>query len=171
MARKSRDFQDLMRQNNSSRKNRQHIEELRDKMLEEGTFAEYAANMVIEPQGLEKMSDIMGRFIEPYADTVDNLRDFEALFSLAAIAWNIALMPDHKKKEKMDTLLAELFQDKDGETQEVTKEIITNLIARKQKYFSHVKRLIMDFKITGTKKKYHISVASTFIDNDEQHNE
>ncbi|HLO88664.1 MAG TPA: hypothetical protein VK203_27145 [Nostocaceae cyanobacterium] len=163
MARKSRDFKDLMRENTSSQNSQKHIEALRDKMLEEGTLAEYASNMVIQPKGTEKMSDIMKRFVEPYEDTVDNLRDFRSLFSLAAIAWNAALMADSEQKEEIDILLEESLQGKDAEVQQFTRQIIAELIARKKKHFSHIKRFIVDFDITETREQYHIAVVSTLL--------
>ena len=49
MARKSKDFNELMKQKQSSQDKHKNLEALREKMQEEGIFGDLAANMVIEP--------------------------------------------------------------------------------------------------------------------------
>ncbi|WP_168506717.1 hypothetical protein [Anabaena sp. UHCC 0187] len=42
--------------------------------------------------------------------------------------------------------------------------MIAELIARKHQYFSHIKRLIMDFDVKQSGQRYDISVASTLLE-------
>ena len=85
MARKSKDFKDLMKQGQSSQDKQKSLEALRKKM-EEGGFGELAANIPIEPKGAPKMSEILQQFVAPYLDNVRTLRRRKTLFSLAVIA-------------------------------------------------------------------------------------
>ncbi|WP_353933383.1 hypothetical protein WJM97_23145 (plasmid) [Okeanomitos corallinicola TIOX110] len=163
MARKSRDFKDLMQEKQSSQKKRKNLEALRNKMSE-GVFGELAANMPIEPKGAIKMSEVMKDFIAPYMDSIDNLKELKAFFSLAAIAWNAAVIPESDKKEVLDAFVQQQLLVCDPETQRETREIIAELIARKRQHFSHIKRLIMDFDVTQSGQRYDISVASTLLE-------
>ncbi|MFM6136943.1 MAG: hypothetical protein ACKPCP_22815, partial [Sphaerospermopsis kisseleviana] len=130
MARKSKDFQNLIKQQESSQNKQKNLEALREKM-KGGAFGELAANMAIEPKGAVKMSEVMEDFIAPYMDTIDNLQQLRSFFSLAAIAWNAAVLPKSEEKEVLDTFLQKQLLLYDQETQQTTKEIIDELIARK----------------------------------------
>jgi hypothetical protein len=162
MARKSKDFQDLIKQQESSQNKQKNLEALREKM-KGGAFGKLTANMAIEPKGAVKMSEVMEDFIAPYMGAIDNLQKLRSFFCLAAIAWNTAVLPESEEKEVLDTILQKQLFLYDRETQETTKEIIDELIARKHQHFSDIKRFIMDFEITETKQQYNISVASTLL--------
>ncbi|MFM6135982.1 MAG: hypothetical protein ACKPCP_17815, partial [Sphaerospermopsis kisseleviana] len=117
MARKSKDFKDLMKQKQSSQDKQKNLEALREKM-QGGVFGELAANMPIEPKGAIKMSDVLKQFVAPYLDTVHNLQQCKALLSLAAIAWNAAVMPESEQKTILDTFLEQQFSNQDAEIQQ-----------------------------------------------------
>ena len=163
MARKSKDFKDLIKQEQSSQDKHKNLELLRDKMQEEGIFGDLAANMVIEPKGEVKMSEVLKQFVEPYRDTVHNLQQCKSLLSLAGIAWNAALMSESEQQSIVDEFLEESLVTDDAQTKQDTKEIIAELIARKNQHFSHIKRLIMDFDVKQFGQRYDISVASTLV--------
>jgi len=170
MAKKSKDFKDLMRQRQSSQNKHKNLEALRQKMQEEGVFGELAANMVIEPKGAIKMSDVLKQFVAPYLDTVHNLKQCKALLSLGVVAWNASLLSksdDEVLKAIVDEFLEESLLTDDAQTKQDTREIITELIARKNQHFSHIKRLIMDFDVKQSGQRYDISVASTLLKNPE----
>ena len=163
MARKSKDFNELMKQKQSSQEKHKNLEALREKM-QDGVFGELAANMVIEPKGAIKMSDVLKQFVDPYLHTVHNLKQCKALLSLAAIAWNAAVMPESEQKTILDTFLEQQLSSQDAETQQGVTQMITELITRKNQHFSHIKRLIMDFDVTESGQRYDISVASTLLE-------
>ena len=162
MARKSKDFKDLMKQKQSSQDKQKNLEALREKM-QGGVFGELAANIPIEPKGAIKMSEVLQQFVEPYLDTVHNLKQCKALLSLAAIAWNAAVMPESEQKTILDTFLEQQLSSQDAETQQEVTQMITELITRKNQHFSHIKRLIMDFDVKQFGQRYDISVASTLV--------
>ena len=167
MARKSKDFKDLMKQKQSSQDKRKNLEALRKKMVE-GGFGELAANMPIEPKGAPKMSEILQQFVAPYLDdNVSTLRRRKALFSLAAIAWNTALATESEKQPILEAFLEKHLPTEDAETQHQVRQMIDELIARKHQHFSDNKYFILDFQITETGQRYDISVASTLFKNPE----
>jgi hypothetical protein len=137
------------------------MESLKQKMSE-GILGELAANMVIEPKGVERMSDALHEFVAPYLKPGYNLKRRQALFSLAAIAWNAALISD--QEPRLNQFLTESLLSYDPQTRRDAKKLIDELIDRKIKYFSHIKRLIVGFEVTETKDEYHLSVASTGLE-------
>ena len=153
-----------MKQKQSSQEKHKNLEALREKM-QGGVFGELAANIPIEPKGAIKMSEVLQQFVEPYLDTVHNLKQCKALLSLAAIAWNAAVMPESEQKTILDTFLEQQLSSQDAETQQAITQIIDELIARKHQHFSDNKYFILDFQITETGQRYDISVASTLLAN------
>jgi hypothetical protein len=163
MAKKSKDFKDLMKQKQNSQDKQKNLEALRKKM-EEGGFWKLAANMPIEPKGVPKMSEILQQFVAPYLDNVSTLRRRKALFSLAAIAWNTALATESEKQPILEAFLEKHLPTEDAETQHQVRQMIDELIARKHQHFSDNKYFILDFQITETGQRYDISVASTLLE-------
>ena len=163
MARKSKDFNELMKQKQSSQEKHKNLEALREKM-QGGVFGELAANIPIEPKGAPKMSEILQQFVAPYLDNVHTSKRRKSLFSLAVIAWNAAVMPESQQKTTLDTFLEQQLSNQDAETQQGVTQMITELITRKNQHFSHIKRLIMDFDVKQSGQRYDISVASTLLE-------
>jgi hypothetical protein len=171
MARKSKGFHELIKQEQSSQGKQKNLEALREKM-QEGVFGELAANMVIEPKGAIKMSDVLKQFVDPYLHTVHNLKQCKALLSLGVVAWNASLLSESEQKSTVDEFLKALIDEfleeslatDDVQTKQDTREIITELITRKNQHFSNIKRMIMDFDVTKSGQRYDISVASTLLE-------
>jgi hypothetical protein len=161
MARKSKGFQELVKKGKSSQNNYKSMESLKQKMSE-GVFGELGATMVIAPKGVPKMSEALHEFVNPYLKPEYNLKRRQALFSLAAIAWNASLMSE---QSMLDNFLTESLLSQDSESQQDVRKLIDELIARKIKYFSHIKRLIVNFEVTESRDEYHLSVASTEVGN------
>jgi len=50
--------------------------------------------LVIEnPPGIEKMSDLLSEFAEPYVEFASTEEDYKGLIGMAALAWNLAACP------------------------------------------------------------------------------
>jgi DNA-directed RNA polymerase beta' subunit len=162
MARKSKGFQELVKGGQSAQNKSKSLESLKQKMSE-GILGELAASMVMEPKGVERMSEALHEFVAPYLKPEYNLKRRQSLFSLGAIAWNAALMSD--QKSMLNQFLTESLLSYDPQTRRHTRKLIDELIDRKIKYFSHIKRLIVDFEVTETRDEYHLSVASTEVEN------
>lgn len=163
MARQSKEFQGLLRQKKQSQHRQKSLEELAQKLKASG-LGEMASDMVIEPQGAEKMSEVLRQFIAPYMNTVNHTSDYRSLLDLAVIAWNASLFPKAKQQEMIDQIFEEKLFKGDKEAQREVKEILWELIARKNQYFANIKRLIVEFNFKDTGNDYHLSVASTLFE-------
>ncbi len=161
MPRKSKGFQNSVKPGLSSRNKYKSIESLKSKMSE-GIFEELGAKVVIEPKGVPKMSEALHELVSPYLKPEYKLKRRKALFSLGAIAWNAALMSD---QQMFDQFLRDSLLNYAPESQEDVRTLIDELIARKIKYFPHINRLIVNFEVTETRYDYHLSVASTGLEN------
>ncbi len=107
------------------------------------------------------MSEVLEEFVEPYLDFAQNRSQREKLFSIAVIAWNLATIPEDERQPMIDQLIKVGLKGNDPLAQQDTREIIDELIARKQKFFAKNKRYIVDFQLQNAGKQFHLSVAST----------
>ncbi|WP_026735873.1 hypothetical protein [Fischerella sp. PCC 9605] len=61
-----------------------------------------------------------------------------------------------------------IFEEKifkgDKQAQQEVKEIISELMARKNQYFAKIKRFIVQYNLKDTGEEYHLSVASTLFE-------
>ena len=104
-----------------------------------------------------KMSEVLEDFIEPYKQFAETKEAYQKLLTTAVAAWNVMLFPEKERSSRLDDLLATLPKDvrKDG------KQIIEELMVRKERFFSQYKRMIIDFEIRGVGGDWHLSVMST----------
>ena len=106
------------------------------------------------------MSEVLGRFIEPYVDETENLGQYEKLVALAASAWNAALMPADQRAAFINDMLP-IFP---AEDQARARSFLNELIRRKQTYFADINRYIIDYRVTDLGDSYHLAVASSMPD-------
>ncbi len=118
---------------------------------------------VINPPGLEKMSDVMWQFIEPYTGFAEHLAEMERLVVIAAMAWNAAIMSDEDSEQFQQKMITSL----PAEARENAKAVIEDLIQRKQRTFADNKRMIVNMKVTDTGDGFHLAVASFMPGDDE----
>ena len=104
-----------------------------------------------------KMSEVLKEFIAPYREIANTEEAFRKLLVTAVIAWNTALFPTEERKTHLEKVL-EAFPE---EVRADGRAIISELIERKQRYFSEYKRMIIDYEVTDTEKGYHLVVIST----------
>jgi len=103
------------------------------------------------------MSDVLEEFVEPYRQFAETEDAYRKLLMLAIVAWNVTLFAEKDRLSSLDELLATLPE----EAREDGREIIRELMARKQRFFSQHRRMIIDFELTGTAEDWHLSVMST----------
>ena len=158
MARKSKEFGELLKPKKSSQSQEKFLERFKS-TLERGPVG--GEKIVISPPGEAKMSDVLTDFVAPYRIEVDSEVAYQRLLELAIMAWNTALLPEPEQPEMIDRMLAEGFAKVNKELKQEFKDILEQFIVRKNQYFSENKRLIIDFELKDTRKDYHLSVAST----------
>jgi hypothetical protein len=75
----------------------------------------------------------------------------------AVIAWNTALFSAEEREAHLEKML-EAFPE---EVRADGRAIISELIERKERYFSEYRRMIIDYEVTDTGEDYHLIVIST----------
>lgn len=159
MKRKSKGFGEVLKLQRADKTHQKELEKFQQK-VQNGSLGEKFAGMVTNPKGEVKMSAVLEDFVEPYLDVAQNPSEREKLFGIAVIAWNLAITPEHQRQSMIDQLLR-MSAENDPLAQQDMREMIDELITRKQNFFAKNQRYIVDFQLQYTGKKYHLSVAST----------
>jgi hypothetical protein len=118
--------------------------------------------LIVSPPGEAKMSEVLEEFVEPYWEFNETKKDTIRLLTLATLAWNMALLSPAQQQEMMDQVLTDEIVEGDQELKAKIQELIQELIARKNRYFSQYRRMIVDFDLKDQGNgHYYLSVAST----------
>jgi hypothetical protein len=118
------------------------------------------SRVVRTPAGQEKMSEVLEEFVAPYRDQTDSEDAFRALLHLGMLAWNAAMLPEDERQDVVEELLREGFSSAPKKVQAEAREIVENLIRRKQEHFAANQRPIVSFELTDTGSEYRLFVAS-----------
>lgn len=161
MARKSKGFSELLHQKqHKEQKISESFERLQQK-VKESVGEEVSRNMVFNPTEVNKMSDVLEEFIDPYIQATNGKSELENLLKIAVLTWNIALMPPEERQDAIDSILSEMASETDRKVLEDLQTVITDLIDRKDRYFSSCRRSITSFDLQDQGDGYFLSVAST----------
>ncbi len=117
--------------------------------------------VVVEPSGVAKMSEVLEAFVAPYlalADTEDATRK---LLMLAVVAWNASFLTEEEQRKMVDDITSKVMSAATREDKEDFSELVSTLVERKRAYFSEYTRRIISFELTDTGRDYHLSVVST----------
>lgn len=104
-----------------------------------------------------KMSDVLEEFVEPYQQFAETEEAYRKLLTTAIVAWNVMLFPEKDRFSRLDELLDTLPEV----VREDGRQIIKELMVRKERFFSQYRRMILDFEVKDTGNKWHLSVIST----------
>jgi hypothetical protein len=114
--------------------------------------------VMVNPAGTEKMSEVILRFAEPFKDAYGMVS--KAMLEIAIIIWNASFMPEEMQRKALEDVVSVFPQD-DREARRDMLLIAQMLLERKKQYFSENKRLIMDYHIRESADSIHIDVVST----------
>jgi len=114
--------------------------------------------VIVNPAGTEKMSEVILRFAEPLKDDYGIVP--KAMIEMAIIMWNASFMPKDMQMKAMADII-NVFPRDDREARREMLLTVNMLLERKKKYFSNNKRLIMDYHITESAHRIHLNVVST----------
>jgi len=103
------------------------------------------------------MSEVLLDFIEPYTRRAHSEDEFRNVMRLGLVAWNTALLPKERQVETIERFIDEAVHDGADNFRQVVYEIIE----RKQRWFAQIKRLILKYHLTVTENGPHLSVIST----------
>jgi len=109
------------------------------------------------PSGGVKMSEVLEEFVEPYRELVETEEAYWKLLTTAIVAWNVTLFPEKDRLSRLDELVITLPED----VREDGRQLIEELMVRKERFFSQYRRMIIDFEVADTAGEWHLSVMST----------
>jgi len=120
---------------------------------------------IVPPHDGVKMSKVLERFVEPYQKFAETEDAYRKLLAMALIAWNTALFPKRERSTSIKEVLVAMPEDlrDDG------NQIIQDLMARKDKFFSQYRRMILDYELVDTGGSLHLSVVSTITRKPHRH--
>ncbi len=158
MAKKSKAFSELLRLQKMSQGSEKPLKSFEKKLREKSSaFKE----IVVSPSGEVTMSEVLEDFVEPYRESPETKESMRRLLTLGTIAWNLALSPESKRQGMIDRVFNKDLLNGDEKLKAEIQGLIEELIARKNRYFSENRRMIVDFELKELGNDYHISVAST----------
>lgn len=163
MAGKSKGFKELLMQKKAS-EDKQKIMQKMKREIESNNNTE----VIVEPEGYEKMSDVIIKFLQPYIIKLRNPEEYRKLVVIGILAWNASLMTQKERKEMINEIVSQSIAYGETEAQTAMIEIVNELIQRKEKHFSHIKRYITDYKLTKTGKEFNLSIVSSLIDDKDE---
>lgn len=161
MAKKSKGFRELLKENHRSADRTQQSLNRFDQRFKQGPFGQKVEGIIQNPKGQVKMSEVLEAFVEPYLKEAQSFERQYALFELAIIAWNLAIMSEADRQTAQDELLDSLVAVKKNLQKADLADFLDELIDRKLKLFRNNRRLIMDFQLEDGGDQFHLSVAST----------
>ena len=148
------------RQKLARKRRRKQEARQRRKRKQPGSQRESA--LLLAPGGV-RMSDVLKQFVRPYNHLVDSEEAFRKLLTLGMLAWNAAMQPDGRQEQMVDEVLNEAVGEESWEAQTAAREIVDELIERKQRYFAQYRRPIIDFRLTDLGDQYHLTVISALV--------
>lgn len=107
-----------------------------------------------------KMSEVLMEFIGPLAEVDKSDENRRKSLAIGVIAWNLALAPETKRKKLLEETLVDLFKLNKSSKEEM-QTVFKFLIDRKERYFAHINRFIVEYNVTGSGDSLHLSVIST----------
>lgn len=160
MANKSKGFSELLKQQRRGKTRQDAMRDLEDS-IQQGPLGKEAISIVRDPKGHAKMSDVLDEFVEPYEDDEMTLDQRQNLYGIAVIAWNLALLPEAERKDMLKKIIKEVLKGEDPLFQRETREIINEMVARKDQFFADNQRYIVSYQLQDLGTELNLSVAST----------
>ena len=120
------------------------------------------AQIAEKPQDAEKMSEVLLDFVSPLLDVCEDEETEKKAMEFSITVWNAYLLPEKDQDKLIQELISGLSPSSKADDLAMSKYYVDMLMERKKKYFPNNKRLIVDYQISGSRKKRHLSVASTF---------
>lgn len=121
------------------------------------TFLPPHTVVVHDPPGMEKMSEVLLDFVEPYLDSAPTEEALRKLLVLAVVAWNAALLPTTER----DKFIQESENALPPDARADFRTVLDPLIARKLAHFATIRRGIFEFKLSMRSSGPYLQVMST----------
>ena len=134
------------------------LKEKTNQLLEDNT-----AFINSEDHGLIKMSEVIVEFADEFLQKIDTMHRKRMVLELACVAWNIGVLAGESEElPNLDEMIDLMeIDNKETETKEVCKYMISVLANKKITEYSHINRVIINYKITEIGNELRIDVAYT----------
>jgi hypothetical protein len=128
-----------------------------------------------------KLSAALIELCEPFEPQNTTTREFDKLIALAAVAWNIAVLPKEERLEKLtefletmpnlkdeleteiDAVLHDDSKDSDIGPATTILHFIGAMIQRKEDLFPNDNRLVLNYNVKDSAEGPHLTVSSAPI--------
>ena len=104
-----------------------------------------------------KMSEVLLDFIDPYREDTMSQFELRNLIAAGTLAWNTAMLPPESRGKILDGAI----HDAISEGAEEFREILSEMIERKRRYFARFTRFILNYQLTMTPDGPHLTVLSS----------
>lgn len=165
MAKKSKDFQELLREKKYEKDVQENLQDLKYSIQRKSSKSGIEVKFV-DRENVEKMSDILEDFVSPFIRKLKKIHQVERFFKLAITVWNLTFLPEELQQLTINKMIETVSQD-EKDIQGDLGEIINALVERKKRYFSHVNRIITDFSLSKAGGEYNIAVAYKMVDSND----
>lgn len=78
---------------------------------------------------------------------------------MGVVAWNAAVLPPESREAILDRAVNDAIPD----GAEEFREVLSEMIERKQRYFGRFTRFILNYQLTMTPDGPHLTVLSTLV--------
>lgn len=145
------------RSRKKSKKQRIEESEARLKKRAKKLFENESGVIMRNNASQEKMSEVILKFIEPYRRYAGSTNAVNSLVALALVAWNTTLLPPEKRQESLEESILIMPE----EMRDMCRDLLSEMMKRKQRYFSQYDRMVLDFEVADMGDGFHLSVVST----------
>ena len=135
--------------------------DLMDKMLKEKPHR--AGKLIRNPPGEKKMSAVILEYAKPLMEHAENVEQQNKAIAMAIICWNASLI-DEKHR---DRIVAEAFAETGEMEDSGVQEVIEFMLSRKEKLFSHNKKMVVDWFVKDKGDQLVLEVATRLSKEDE----
>lgn len=120
----------------------------------------------LEPSPYGKMSGVLLEFLDPLMDPNFSDDQYQSLIALGALAWNMSLITAAQplEREQLFAMIKAKVAMPDSEHEDMLIETVTWLMQRKQDFYAHIERLIVEFEVVKTDDGLRVNVISTAVD-------
>jgi len=126
--------------------------------LENNEFLSKGQMTIIQSPG-EKMSEVLLSFANPLLKGDEDDSELDRIIGFVMMVWNLTVLSPEERKNAIPGV-AGLFYSDTGQGIAGTLSLIDTLLKRKEKYFPHIKKLIVDYEISQKKGQPSLKVIS-----------
>ena len=114
---------------------------------------------VVESAHLEKMSDILIEYAQPFIDSMktDEKGEYEKSIEISMMLWNCAIMGESLiKRRQIMKMLKPVMPDAES------KKVVKYMLERKREMYPDNRRMMLNYEVTELPDGgYHLTVGST----------